>query len=95
MDCQMPEMDGYTATRRIRDAETGVLNPKIPGIIRDDSARTGRRPGRSALNAGMNDYLTKPVKKETLAAHWKNGRILREGTLRDLSNQGSEARSEE
>jgi len=41
-------------------------------------------PGRVPELQVWNDYLTKPVKKETLAAHWKNGRILRRGTLRDL-----------
>ena len=65
MDCQMPEMDGYEATRLIRLRETGVLNPAIPVIALTAYAMTDDR--NKYLDAGMDDYLTKPVQMKNLA----------------------------
>ncbi|GBC61041.1 hypothetical protein DENIS_2001 [Desulfonema ishimotonii] len=59
MDIQMPEMDGYEAARRIRRLPSKARN--VPII-----AMTGDR--ERCLNAGMNDYLTKPVVPEHLFA---------------------------
>jgi len=66
MDCQMPEMDGYTATRLIRQADSGVVNPHIPIIALTANAMQGDR--EKALDAGMDDYLTKPVNSDSLSA---------------------------
>ena len=63
-DCQMPEMDGYELTRRIRDPLTGVLNPQIPVIAVTAHSLSGDR--EQCVAAGMDDYLSKPIRPELL-----------------------------
>ncbi|MBU2510265.1 response regulator [bacterium] len=64
MDIQMPVMDGFEATAKIRDPATGVLNPDIPVIAFTAHALKGYR--EQCLNSGMNDHLSKPFKMEIL-----------------------------
>jgi signal transduction histidine kinase/DNA-binding response OmpR family regulator len=66
MDCQMPEMDGYAATRVIRDAGSGVLDHAVPVIALTANACTGDR--ELCLAAGMSDYLAKPLEPQKLAS---------------------------
>ena len=65
MDCQMPGMDGFETTRLIRQGSGGVLNPNIPIIALTANAMQGDR--EQCLEAGMDDYLTKPVEARLLA----------------------------
>ena len=64
MDCQMPEMDGYEASRLIREPATPVRNHSIPIVAMTANAMSGDR--ERCLNAGMNDYLTKPIEPQVL-----------------------------
>ncbi|MFC2167289.1 response regulator, partial [Acidobacteriota bacterium] len=59
MDVQMPEMDGFEATSRIRDTQSKILNPNIPIIAMTAHAMVGDR--EKCIKAGMNDYLSKPI----------------------------------
>ena len=59
MDCQMPTMDGFEATHQIRKHDHLCSNRAIPVIAMTANVMPGDR--EKCLNAGMNDYLAKPV----------------------------------
>jgi len=65
MDVQMPKMDGFVATRLIRDPGTAVLNHDVPVIAMTAHVMQGDEA--KCLGSGMNDYLTKPVSLQSVA----------------------------
>ena len=64
MDCQMPEMDGYEATKVIRDPNSKVRHHNIPVIAITANAMIGDEA--KCLAVGMNSYTTKPIQREAL-----------------------------
>ena len=66
MDCLMPVMDGYEATRRIRKREAGEHNQYIPIIAMTANAMNGDK--EKCFDAGMDEYISKPLIKEDLIA---------------------------
>jgi CheY-like chemotaxis protein len=65
MDCEMPKMNGFEATAVIRSKSSKVFNHSVPIIALTANAFDQDR--EKCLEAGMNDYLTKPVRMEKLA----------------------------
>ncbi len=76
MDVQMPEMDGFEATRMIRSPHSMVLNPKVRIIALTAHAIKGDR--ERCLAVGMNDFVTKPIQTEELLSA-----MVRQLTSRD------------
>jgi len=67
MDCQMPVLDGYSATRRWREIEAGQSpGHHLPIVAMTANAMSGDR--QRCLDAGMDDYLSKPVSRDQLDA---------------------------
>jgi PAS domain S-box-containing protein len=66
MDCQMPEMDGYQCATLIRSNDSGVRDSKIPIVAMTAHAMSGDR--EKCLEAGMDDYISKPISQEMLQA---------------------------
>ena len=69
MDCQMPEMDGFEATELIRSPDSAVRNHLVPIVAMTANAMQGDR--ERCLDAGMNDYIPKPIHQGAVAAALK------------------------
>lgn len=81
MDCHMPKMDGYEAARLIREGKN-ILQPQIPIIAATANVIKGEK--EKCLEAGMNDYISKPMALRELQSKiylWisKNGEMKRPG----------------
>gem|GEM_PF-1222316 len=88
MDCMMPEMDGFEATAAIRDPQSPVLNQMVPIIALTANAMKEDR--NKCLQAGMDDFISKPFRKAELASvleKWINPVELLQKKTIDLAKQ--------
>jgi PAS domain S-box-containing protein len=89
MDCQMPELDGYDTTRQIRQLDNSNCDIAIVAM----TANAMKEDRAKCLNAGMDDYLSKPIRKDDLAvklAEWEETILQKNATLHqpEAENQG-------
>ena len=88
MDCAMPGMDGYEATRSIRQAKPETRNAGVPIIAVTADAMDADR--EQCLSFGMNDYLAKPIEPRQLAQVLHKWASTRTGNLRAPHRQPPE-----
>ena len=74
MDCFMPELDGYQATAEIRRQQSERGSKRVPIIALTANALPADR--EKCLAAGMDDYLSKPVRKEDIRAALERAGVL-------------------
>lgn len=90
MDCQMPEMDGYEATQAIRTGGAGEQFKRIPIVAMTANAMQGDR--ERCLEAGMNDYLSKPIDPDLLEE--KLQQWLKPESIGTQTNKGEHTETE-
>ena len=86
----MPAMDGYQATARIRDPQGKCLNPAIPIVAMTANAMQGDR--EKCLQAGMNDYVPKPISPQYLVEvleQWLPGETAQSKEYHKVLPQGA------
>jgi Signal transduction histidine kinase len=93
MDGQMPVMDGYDATRAIRDGASGTQNRSIPILATTANAIKGDI--EKCLEAGMNDYISKPISYSDLSVKiekWleRGRKVVDGGAIEKLTKQEME-----
>lgn len=79
MDCQMPVLDGYETSQKIRSLEQGALNKDVTIIAMTANALKGDR--EKCIQAGMNDYIPKPVTPKVIAevlSKWEKKKTIEE-----------------
>jgi len=86
MDCQMPEMDGYEASQRIREIQKAESLPGPWIIAMTACAMEGDR--EVCLKAGMDDYLSKPVNRDGLRATIDRGAATLKSRVLELAAAG-------
>nr|CCA21451.1 hybrid signal transduction histidine kinase putative [Albugo laibachii Nc14] len=85
MDCEMPLMDGYTATRLIRQFEAEYNLPRVPILGLTAYAMSGDR--QKCVDAGMDEFIVKPISKVTLrkaVRHWRRAKYFGLDTQSDI-----------
>ncbi len=93
MDCEMPEMDGFEATRRIRESETSSGSSTIPIIAL--TAYALQRTRDACFAAGMNDFLSKPYSCDELreiVARWTRQQSREESPMNSAEPSQNEER---
>lgn len=96
MDCQMPEWDGLTATRAVRERETQQDRAHLPIIALTANAMAGY--DETCRQAGMDDYLAKPLKETDLAqmlARWLPDHVRQDNGRRESSHTEAESCTDE
>ncbi|ADE14558.1 diguanylate cyclase [Nitrosococcus halophilus Nc 4] len=89
MDCHMPRMDGYEATRRIRSLEAGKV--QVPIIAMTANVREG--DSDKCLSVGMNDYLPKPLRLNLLRDKLQYWLCLSSSSTTSVDSSGTQLES--
>jgi HPt (histidine-containing phosphotransfer) domain-containing protein len=98
MDCQMPELDGYETTRRIRRLEQQCIKPfdyRRPIFIIAMTANAMQGDREECLSAGMNDYLSKPVRDRELKTALERCLVIEATSSETISPAPNESSSTE